>query len=54
LLNKRYWRDYVAKNRADDPETFKTLDTRNSLSIKPARDTPLREARQILKFYGIE
>ena len=54
LLNKRYWRAYVEKNRLNDPETFKKLDSRNSLSIKPAKDTPLTDAREILKFYGIE
>lgn len=54
LLNKRYWRAYVQKNRANDPETFKKFESRNSLRIKPAKDTPLKDARQVLKFYGIE
>ena len=54
LLNKKYWREHIEENRAADPELFKLLESRNSLSIKSARETSLRDVRRILKFYGAD
>ena len=54
LLNQKYWRDYIKENRVIDPKIYKDLESRNTLSIKPARETSLREVRRILRIYGVE
>ena len=54
LMNKKYWREYIDMNRVIDPDRFKELEMRNTLTIKPARDTTLREVRRVLRFYGTE
>ena len=55
LMNKKSWRDYIQYNRTKvDPEKFKVLESKSKLSIKAAKELPLREAQSLLLFYGKE
>lgn len=54
LLIKKYWRNYIELNRVSDADRFMELEARNTLTIKPAKDMPLREVRRIMRYYGVD
>jgi Ca2+/Na+ antiporter len=53
LMNKANWRQYVADNILNESDKkIKQFQERSMLSIKPAKQLPLRECRKILKWEG--